>query len=885
METAIMERRVFLRNAGLAVGGFTVAGQHTAASAQSSLANKQAKRPSVIWDNREDEIYHEVIQIADPATAADPWYYVFYNQSWTYNRSMTWRRAVGTIIAYEAAGDLALTGSNQQSAWFTGPANTLSNAGSSTQFNKKSSDRTIDCAVLPALTFHVGQHPIFELVVTNATADWQFCIGLKGRAGPPLIYSGWQTGPKTLRFDVAALLRRLGYDKNYAEMHFVIGTWNSDPAGPAVLNFSLRGLAQPAVVACLPVIRTVQTARAGVTISALLIGADGRPATGQATVSLAGRSWPMRLQDGVLQARLTGLPAGDHPVVITANGFAPSTQYVRITDGQFCSWDKKKQYARRPGKPLEPLSGSYEGVFLAKNIGQKSEQLIKGQEDFDNWDRDGGAAERAHSWESMTPAELDEYFAFLALNGWDLVHLHQYWGIWERLDAFGNLAPHGAEQLALYMRTAARYGLHHIQALSSYSYSTRTGDAAKDWWGTVPWKQTLEAGFRDEEWYTPQPGAFQTAFHNYLMDFVTLFSEETALFAMSASGEGDHTNKLPRSNDIFHFVRKIDQNHIFYAEAIHVPKKHLYDKEVEGWTQDFRGARTYDYGQQFDSELDLGIFFKFLKMADDVVMSEGAWPATRLYTQFLSGKGKPIGKQHTISKSAWLGTNIYRTHIRDSIYLGLTNLCPIMMTWDEKLTEDEHKIFHEVRKIINWDQAFQRPQVAMLAYDDNVANGKRGIYGDYERAFRRLGLNYRIVSERMKPFTDFAVYDSKAVFEIPAFASDGGKIPDALRSTIPVTSSDSYFASYCWSQDRSTLVAYFYNISHHEELEVEISPLYHRVPKAALFSTKLTFAPSSGQIRIYDLNDKKTIHQGPSQSFNGFSVPETAHDYLLVITP
>lgn len=887
-----MKRRTFL-GAGLSMGGLL-----TAATAANAAAGEEpsvpatgagVQRPRFIWDNREDEIYHEVITINDTFTANDPRYYAFYNKSWTFNRAMKWLRAAGTIVAYQSTGDLQLSGTAAQSVWLTGPENLLQDSGATTRFTKRAAGRNIDCAVLPMFQYHLGQHPVIELAVTDADADWQFCIGLKGRAGPPLICSGWQSGARTLRFDVAQMLRHLGYEKNFAEVHFIIGTWNEDPQRQATLAFTLTGRAQPAVVACLPVIRNAKDAKAGVNVTAILTDAAGKLVHTfvQPVASLGSASRPMVHKDGVWQASLSGLTVGNHAVTIEAPGFAPATQYVRITDGRFFTYDKRTHYAHKPAQRIEPLSGSYQGVFFAKDTGLRSEQFIMGQAAWDGWDREGGSAERAHGWESLTPAELDEYFAYLAKCGWDLLHLHQYWGIWERLDAFGNLAPHGAEQLALYLRTADRHGLASIQALSSYSYSTRADNY--EWWGTVPWKQTLEAGFRNEEWYHPQAGAFQTAFHQYLTDFVAIFGDETALFALSASGEGDHTNGLPRSNDVRDFVRTMDRNHIFYAEAILGPDM-LYDKEVEGWTQDYLGARTYGYGRDFESELDLGIFFKFLKMVDNLVMSEGAWPASNLYTQFLSGRGKQSSKSpqaSSIPHDSWIGTIYYRTHIRDTLYIGMTERMPIMLTWDEKVTEDERRVFHEVRKLVNWDQRFQQPGVAMLAYDSNMQNGKRGIYGDYERAFRKLGLNYRIVSERMRPFpADLIIYDSLAAYEQPAFKADGGRIPDTLRASIPVKAGSGYYASWCWSEDRQTLLAYFYNVTEHVKKDFFISPINHRVPREIPFEFSLTFAAAGNlRWRFYDLNDKTVLRQGTTDGFTGINLPATRHDFLLVIAP
>ena len=879
-----MKRRNFIQTAGLTMGGMLIGKSAGSApqSAANSLTLQPATRPPFIWDNREDEIYHELNAIKDEFTANDPWYYAFYNKSWTFNRSMRWLRGFGTVLAYDAVGDLMLTGVQQQSAWFSGPENSLTDDGAATRFSKRSAGRKIDCAVLPMFQYHLGQHPIMELNVSEADADWQFCISLKGRAGPPLICSGWQRGAKTLRFDVAKLLHTLGYDKNYTEVHFIIGTWTDDPQAHAALTFSLRGVAQPAVVACLPVIRTSHSAAAGVSLTAILTDAHGeRVSQSTPVANIGGKHWPMQAQQGLWTVILKDLPIGDHHVAITAPGFAPTSQYVRVTDGVFFQFDRDKHYAHRPGRPLQPLGGSYQGSFLVRDTGGKTERLITGHADWEAWKHDS-AAERAHGWESLTPAELDTYFGYLARCGWDLLHLHQYWGIWERLDAFGNIAPHGAEQLAQYMRAASRHGLACIQALSSYPYSTRPDQL--QWWGTIPWRQTLDAGFTDDDWFNPKPGAFQGAFHGYLTDFVSLFREETALFAMSASGEGDYTNGLPRSNDIYQFVRGLDNNHIFYAEAIWLPRDKLYDQEIAGWTQDYYGGRTYNFGEFSPSELDLGVFFKFCLMGSNIVMSEGAWPPTNVYTHFLNGRGRR-NNGGVDPYDSWLGTPEYATHLRDSVYLGFSTRLAMIVTWDEKLFEDERLIFRQARSLVNWDQKFRRPNVGLLGHDDNIQGAKRKVYSDYEKAFRELGIDYCILSDRMRPFpTGMIIYDS-AAFEAPAYQSAGGRLADTLKATIPVAAGAGYFVNYAWSEDSATLLAYFYNVSGHSEKAYFLSPTFHRTPRETPFEFHLTYVPTAGSYHFFDLNDKRLLQQGDAHGFTGLNLPRTRHDFLLVIAP
>ncbi len=76
---------------------------------------------------------------------------------------------------------------------------------------------------------------------------------------------------------------------------------------------------------------------------------------------------------------------------------------------------------------------------------------------------------------------------------------------------------------------AARHGLALLQALSHYPYGSKF---------TPVLRQYLEAGYQDSDWTNPD-SPFTALFHQYLKDYAALFRDETALFAMSTSGEGD----------------------------------------------------------------------------------------------------------------------------------------------------------------------------------------------------------------------------------------------------------------------------------------------------------------------------------------------------------
>ncbi len=843
----------------------------------------EGPRPEFVWENREDVFYHD-LSFPDGKITTAPEFVAFMGRAWVFNRAMEWRREDGCILCYSVGGDLPLTGANAVSAWHSDPTNLIEQAGEFTRFEKRSTVRRRDCIVLPAFQFHVGQHPKLELTVSDATGEWQFVVAIKGRAGAPLVSSRWQRGEGNFTFDLAEALRTRGYELNYPEVHFVLGVWAKDAESPSSVRFRVRLLGQPALVACLPVIRTATRASsAGVPIVAAALDKKGQRLKADRVKVFAlvdGRRIPLGEQNGLWKASLRGLPTGNHKIELAAEGAIEKTAiaHVRVTDGRFWRYDRDHLSLTRDGKLTGPRSGSYQGIFFFKDAGLPDEKLVNGQKEWDSWDRSKAPGERMHYWEGLTEKELDGRFAYLAKSGFDHLHVAQHWGVWERLDAGGRIAPHAAEQLALYLRVADRHGLSLMQALTHYEYCTQS----RGWHGTVPYTRYLGAGFEDKDWYEPgRNNRFEEMFHQYLLDFVTLFGEETALFAMTASGEGDAYNGLPRSDDVFRFIREHDKNHLFLAEPVHLLRK-LPDEYVQDWEQDMLSGRTYWIGKELLPEFDLGVEFKLYQLGG-LYMAEGSWAASNLYARF---HHEVLGESGWVSGS-WVGTDFYRTRLRDSLYLGLVHRLPLMMTWDEQVSEDEHRIVAEIREKVDWGQRFMRPKVAIRVDNSSVIKEGRAKLAEYEKAFAALPLAYFLIrADAAVPDGVTAVIDAREPFQKPAFHSKGGALPDELRESMPLLISNGYCSDYSWSGDRRTLLAYVYNVTNHEEVSFPLGGRFHRVPKPADLQIHLQNQPNTKlKYALYDLCEKRVIQEGLVEGELDLKVGKTDKDYFVLVTP
>lgn len=855
-----------------------------------AIRPQDSDRPEFILEGNEDRLYHD-LRLKEQGNEPE---FVILEKSWAFNRAMRWLRpAEGTILCHGVGESLRLTGENRISEWFSDPANGIAHGKSAAMFKKKSA-RKRDCMVLPGLQFHRDQHPEIAISVHRADAEWQCCLLIKGRCGQPLLSTGWKKGTGREVLNIADALRANGFSWNYPEIHVAIGTWTPD-RGHAEIEFSITLPTKAVLIGALPVSRTMETATAdGVPVSAVILDEHGAPKSpaGHSLFALTpGGKTPLAFSDGVWTGSLRGLDVGGHRVRLVTEGAARRETFVdvHVCKGDFVSYSKELHSPVVAGRPTGPLSGSYQGMVFFENAGTPGERLVQGKR-AEELESASPTGLRWHYWEALKESEVVARVAFLAKCGYDILHLSQGWGLWEKLDAGGRIAPHGAEQLALFLRTAAANNLKLILALSHYPYGTHFTPAHSAY---------LEAGFKDEDWNMPESG-FTKLFHGYLGDVARLWNEDDAIAAFSASGEGDHTAGPERCNDTMDFMRRHSPRHLFYAEAIgcleKLPRRYseawippfidsipwMKDRTATAWRQPLFGSRMYWIGNHFHPDADQSVEFKFLAMGD-YFMSEGSWPCPKLYANF---KGIP---------ATWSATARYRRRLRDSLYLGLIHRSPFVLSWEEQFVEDEHAILQEVAGRMDWNQAFQRPLVAISVDDRNTGshfrnNGPHATTSpfretliQYEEFLAAFPIMSRYVEQGYAPAPGELVIDASLPFATPT-------LPDRLLAELPLRLQPTgYRVSYLLTEDGRTLVAYIYNATGHKVYEAQDAVLcgqWHREPGPAKLSLHLNRpVGAESEIRFYDLDEQRQIHMETGGRSLSIEREPGIHDYLLVVTP
>jgi len=762
-------------------------------------------------------------------------------EPWVFNRSMVWRGpkagVEGAILCHSSESPILLTGSKQVSRWYAGKTGEVADADESfTRFVKKDPAIDWDHVALPPFQFAIEQTPIAEIAVREATHPWRFVVVVKGRSGPPLHSGPWREGPGVAKVDILSLLRAKGYTNHFAELLFFIFVKTERVSDEATVVFRLRLLGRAAIVPSLPVIRTIERARReGVPIHAVVLDEKGRR-LGKEEVSVAARIRKEKVDlaevgEGVWRGIARDLPAGEHEAILRATrkgGGADSIETalaIHVTDGAFLGYDAELRLLARDGRPIGPITGSYRGAPMFQAIGTPEERLVHGQAEWDAVKGDvhegqyfnhGGPRYGYHFWESLTAEEFDRDYAYLARCGWHLVHICQGWWYWERLDAGGRIAPHGAEQLAIALGAARRNGLRFVVALSHYPLGQTS----------PPYAQYLEAGYAREDYGRPD-SRFYAMFRGYLRDFAAVFRDETAIACYTAAGEGDSACGMTFVNAVCETMRAEAPEQLFLGEPHLNPKPFPRDMNAyrrEGWRPILGGMRTYQIDRLAPEYI--GAQLRLAAMGD-IFLAEG------VFWGFLDAARE---------------TDRYRDRVRREFYTALAYRIPIDLSWEERVVEDERVIFEEVRRAVDWTKPFRRPRLNLRMGSD------LDVLSRYERSLSQIPLEYAYLArEYPAPAGSLFVLDTEGESAEPTFVSAGGTIPDALAGDMPLRLPKGMAANYSWSEDGSILLAYVHDLGYDAPPEI---------PDAGLEIVLQNFPAGRRSFRVFDLAEKRIASEG-----------------------
>ena len=170
------------------------------------------------------------------------------------------------------------------------------------------------------------------------------------------------------------------------------------------------------------------------------------------------------------------------------------------------------------------------------------------------------------------------------------------------------------------------------------------------------------------------------------------------LSSFTPAGEGDPACGMPFVNMVHDALTRHDGHHLVMAEPHHQITQHPNYYRQAGWKPVLGGMRTYYRIDSPQPPESVGVEFKLAAMGD-IFMGEGC------FYGFLGGNHQYMNPEMPIDS--------YRRRVRETIYTGLAHRNPILLTWEERIVEDERMVFEQIRQAVDWSTPFQRPPLAI----------------------------------------------------------------------------------------------------------------------------------------------------------------------------
>jgi hypothetical protein len=208
---------------------------------------------------------------------------------------------------------------------------------------------------------------------------------------------------------------------------------------------------------------------------------------------------------------------------------------------------------------------------------------------------------------------------------------------------------------------------------------------------------------------------------------------------------------------------------------------------------------------------------------------------------------------------------------------------PAIITWDEVFTEDERFVLNQVKAQIDWNKNIAKPRVAILINDTLTNWDGRPYLAKYERIFSKHAIAYRFIEDiRDAGVSDYMI---NPLDHLTQSDSDLlAKLPATIKLSSPFKMSEGYSACYFETADRSQILAYVYNTSHHDTIAFYLSGNFQRTPLPVhAIISNLNVLPGSN-CKVYDLNDKIQVFEGEVTKKSKLDMGVTNHDFLILIT-
>jgi hypothetical protein len=226
-----------------------------------------------------------------------------------------------------------------------------------------------------------------------------------------------------------------------------------------------------------------------------------------------------------------------------------------------------------------------------------------------------------------------------------------------------------------------------------------------------------------------------------------------------------------------------------------------------------------------------------------------------------------------------------------------------LLTWEERIVEDEQIVLARVCRAVDWSKRFQTPPLAIRVNAKLMPVAGREPLAKYEKALSSLPLECRYVWEdEPVPPGVLHMIDAREPFAVPTFTSSGGKLPDAFKARMPLSLPPGFSANYSWSEDRRTLLAFIRRVAplsgHHPKDgrgrgaggEGTPQPKDEVTDGRSLGAGDATairlqnFPAEDLSFQLLDLAKKDVVRQGTFRGATAFEIPESSDEWFLLVS-
>ncbi|NSW56437.1 MAG: hypothetical protein HPY44_10505 [Armatimonadetes bacterium] len=801
----------------------------------------------------------------------------------TFNRATRWLGEGdglrGTVLAYDGGPLLTLTGTRQAGSWHPNRLCKVEPVSDTESIFTRPNDLDgYDVAAVRTFQWCIRQRPTLEYRMTPEAGRCYLSI----TQVCPYLGNGielFRTEPTTDSINGSVDLDKLFAERGLGDRQFAeIGVFIYQdrppagmPEGRAKLSISLTG--PGALVTSPQIVRTSDRAADGVDIYAVLAGPDGQlrhapDASLRAQVGDKRIAMHELADTGVFTCRLQGLPMGDTPVSLSANGDAgneyASSLIVTLTNpDDFLRWAPPfSTYQTGDGRVSPCLLGdlyAWTPVLGPTEVGRR---VVVSADDWRALSTEEQSRVRLLKLRTLSRKEIHSQLAAHHAAGMRVIRLamnvtpHEAY-----LDAGGHVSMQGLETLQIILSECRALGMKAVLNVFHYPYgSPSTGRYP-------PWQQYVDAGYKSTASFTDP--VLRPMLKSYLSELLTVLRDDPAMMAYSLTGENDQTYGPEFINDLFDHVKA-------YAPA------QMVTQEQGGGAQSMSGGNPWgadEYKPTHSAGLGYRTYYTAGARSDAYFMA-----CARAYranppvfcAEFASGPGWYPGFAATWTHPDFI------TKVRDNCWASLLCQQTMCISWSAPWTQEERTIPQACADLIDWTRFVRaKPDIAVKL--QKLTPDLLSRLTDLESRLAAFGLDCDYIWEGHEDVA--APSDYALVLDPQAdFAPDS--VPAEILASRPLLTTGEYSVSYLMNSERSALVAFVKNTA-----EYKLGPGYgtavnelhrQRVRRSPLALSLRGLKPGS-RCRVYDVDQRSIVFEGSCAPDLTIDLGDTNHDFAVVV--